>query len=282
MFPDADDITGNGGVGAVFGIDEAGTLWAYPLEAGPRLGQPVLAGTGFAAETLRPIVYQRPFSESSTHGLVGVVCDGLLYRHDVGYDQKVWLAKQIGNGWDGYQVAALGPPAAEYDDAVFDLYGASQLSGDLFLYRNRDGVFQYPYPKTGNGWQGFELWSAGDLNKDGLSDIFGISPAGDLYLYYGSPDGGFTTKSKVGYGWSGFDIAPGTDIDGDKLEDLVSRDAEGRLFFYRGLGEGRFATKVQIADGWGPLDPGPDCSASGPGELVILPWQQPLVAYTFF
>ncbi|MDR1393308.1 MAG: VCBS repeat-containing protein [Bifidobacteriaceae bacterium] len=133
------------------------------------------------------------------------------------------------------------------------------------------------HPKVGNGWQGYALYSAGDVNSDRWADIYGIDPAGDLYLSLGLRSGGFATKVRVGWGWSGFDIASGADINGDRIDDLIGRDQAGQVFFYRGLGKGRFATKVRIGDGWGPAGSGQDCSLNQPGQTQAFPWQQPLI-----
>ncbi|MDR1394190.1 MAG: hypothetical protein LBJ62_09540 [Bifidobacteriaceae bacterium] len=163
----------------------------------------------------------------------------------------------------------------------FDIFAVKGSTGDLFVYRSRDGVFLYPYPKVGNGWQGVDLWPAGAVRRNGLSDVYGIDSSGGLYWCRGLPGGGFATKVRVGYGWLGFDIASGADLDGDNQNDLIGRDSQGRVFFYRGLPDGRFATKVLVADGWLPSAvTGPDCSVRGPGKLVALPWEMPsMVAY---
>jgi hypothetical protein len=260
--------------GAVFGIDEEGTLWAYPGGPGGRLGKPVVVGTGFGGQTLQPVMSGYPFSISSTYSFWGFGCDGRLFQHIQGYSEGSPPAEQIGNGWTGFRATMAGDVAGH---AGGDLLAIKEPGGDLYLYRGSGPNYQFfwPYPKVGNGWQDFELLPAGDVNGDRRNDIYGIDSAGDLYLYRGLGEGRFATKVKVGNGWTGFDIASGMDLDGDDKADLIGRDDQGRLFFYRGLGNGRFATKVQVGNGWGPLDPGPDCSVTEIGQMVSLPWAAP-------
>jgi hypothetical protein len=108
VFPDGDDMRFIGGLGAVFGVDEVGTLWAYPLEEGPFLGEPVVAGVGFGSETLQRVSSGSWGDPGSTKSLVGVACDGLMYRHYLGYNEPPDPVERIGNGWSGYRTVLVG------------------------------------------------------------------------------------------------------------------------------------------------------------------------------
>ncbi|MCL1897259.1 MAG: VCBS repeat-containing protein, partial [Micrococcales bacterium] len=141
---------------------------------------------------------------------------------------------QIGNGWRGYRVIPCGDLTG---DGNPDLLAIKESTGDLFLYAgDGQGGFKYPYPKVGYGWKGYQLFPAGDVTKDGISDIVGIDAKGDLYLYAGKGNGTFHKKVKVGYGWKGYTLAAGADLNGDGIADLVGRDAAGNLYFYAGKG----------------------------------------------
>ncbi|MCL1897807.1 MAG: VCBS repeat-containing protein [Micrococcales bacterium] len=129
--------------------------------------------------------------------------------------------------------------------------GSQLRTGELFLYAGDGrGGFKYPYPKVGYGWQGYDLYAAGDVTRDGKADILSIDSKGDLYLYAGRGDGTFAKKVQTGNGWKGYDLAAGADLDGDRIADIVGRDGSGNLYFYKGNGDGSFAKKRLIATGW--------------------------------
>ncbi|MCL1897387.1 MAG: VCBS repeat-containing protein, partial [Micrococcales bacterium] len=165
-----------------------------------------------------------------------------------GPEKQVEKGRQIGQGWRDYRVIPAGDLTG---DGMADLLAIKISTGDLYLYAgDGQGGFQYPYPKVGNGWKGFDLYAAGDVNKDGKADILSVDSGGDLYLYSGNGNGTFAKRVKVGNGWAGYTLAAGADLDGDGIADIVSRDTRGNLFFYAGTGGGQFAKKVKIAEGW--------------------------------
>jgi hypothetical protein len=269
--------------GAVLGIDESGWLWAYPGGPGGKLGKPMAIGQDFESTDLYPTDgWLRPYASEaySTEAVVGVTCNGDMYRYQLGYlnhaDHPGFSGQQIGNGWSGYRIIPVGDVSGDWYP---DLLAVKEATGDLFLYRSYAALsrFYSPYPKVGNGWQDYELLPAGDLSGDGRNDILGINPAGDLYLYKGLGNGYFATKVKVGNGWTGYDLMAGADIDGDGLGDIMGRADDGRLFFYRGLGGGKFATKVQVGNGWGPSGVTKDCSdgTNSRGTMLRIPWLYP-------
>jgi hypothetical protein len=156
--------------------------------------------------------------------------------------------RQIGQGWSGYRVI----PAGDLNgDGNVDLLAIKEATGDLYLYAGKgDGGFQYPYPKVGYGWKGFDLYAASDVDKDGKADILSIDAQGDLYFYAGKGDGTFAKKIKVGYGWKGYDLSAGADLNGSGMADIVSRFSDGTLYFYAAKGGGLFSKKVQIGTGF--------------------------------
>ncbi|MCL1897388.1 MAG: VCBS repeat-containing protein [Micrococcales bacterium] len=161
---------------------------------------------------------------------------------------KAGTKRQIGQGWGGYTVIPAGDLTG---DGIIDLLAIKQSTGDLYLYAgDGKGGFKYPYPKVGNGWKGYSLYAAGDINNDGKADILSIDGKGDLYFYAGKGNGTFAKKIKVGNGWGGYELSAGADLNGDGYADIVSRDDDGQVFFYAAKGGGQFAKRVLIAQHW--------------------------------
>lgn len=92
--------------------------------------------------------------------------------------------------------------------------------------------------------------SAGDLNRDGRSDVIARNGAGSLYFYPGTATGLGTAKL-VGSGWSVMTSITGAgDMTGDGIPDVVATTAAGDVWLYRSYGNGGFAKAVKLASGW--------------------------------
>ncbi|MDR3359711.1 MAG: VCBS repeat-containing protein [Bifidobacteriaceae bacterium] len=264
--------------GAVLGIDEAGDLWAYPSRRDGRLGLPTRLGTGYGGSRLYPADGWLRLGES-TYNLWSVTAGGDLRRDSIRYKDTVDPSQgRIGWGWSPYGVTAAGDVNGDGRRLIgySDILAIDQATGDLYLYRQTGEASTFRAKlKVGNGWLGWRLLAAGDVDGDRRQDVFGVSPTGDLYLFRGRGGGYFHTKTKVGNGWSSFDIASGADLDGDRRGDLVGRDGKGDLYFYKGKGGGRFASKVKVGNGWGPTGGEPDPAVTGAGHTLPLPWHRP-------
>jgi hypothetical protein len=156
---------------------------------------------------------------------------------------------QLGNGWTTYTAIPAGDLTG---DGQPDLLGVDNATGLLYLYKWQAaaGAFSSAQ-RVGNGWQGWQLHAAGDLNGDGRGDIIGIDSRGDMFCYAGSGSGTFQKSVKCGNGWGAYELAAGASLDGDRLADIVGRDnATGDVYFYQGRGQGSFATKKHITIGW--------------------------------
>ena len=78
---------------------------------------------------------------------------------------------------------------------------AKAVIGDLFFYAgNGKGGFTGKLTRNGQGWTNVDLYPAGDLNGDGLADLYSRDSANRLWFYAGKP-GGFRTAVQVGSGW---------------------------------------------------------------------------------
>ena len=248
------DFDGDGR-GEILTVDGLGHLFRYSLLANNTLGpwQFLSGGSWLSTKVYAP----GDFDGDGLSDLIGVGSTGKMYLYPgTGklYHQypdggnPLGPKRQIGQGWAGYKVFPVGDLTG---DGIADLLAIKESTGELFLYAgNGRGGFKYPYPKVGWGWKGFDLYAAGDVNKDGKADILSIDQNGDLYFYAGRGNGTFAKRVKVGNGWTGYTLAAGADLNGDGLADIVSRDEDGNLFFYAGMGAGQFAKRVRIARGW--------------------------------
>jgi hypothetical protein len=156
---------------------------------------------------------------------------------------------KLGNGWNNY----IAIPAGDLTgDRQPDLLGVDRDTGKLYLYAWQPAQRHFATKRqVGNGWKGWDLHAAGDLNKDGKNDIISVAPNGDMYSYGGNGNGTFQTKKKSGNGWGAFTLVAGADLTGDGLADIVGRDVStGYVYFYRGLGAARFGTRVLVTTGW--------------------------------
>ncbi|MDR1392846.1 MAG: FG-GAP-like repeat-containing protein [Bifidobacteriaceae bacterium] len=171
-----------------------------------------------------------------------------LYRGD-GKGSLSTARVKLGNGWNSFLAVPSGDLTG---DGQPDLLGVDLSTGLLYLYRWNvaRGWFETKR-QVGNGWTGWDLYAAGDLNGDGRTDVLGIDSTGNMFCYHGKGDGTFQTKRQCGNGWGSFQLAAGADLTGDGLADIIGRDNQSRaVYFYRGLGAGRFATKRQVTSGW--------------------------------
>ncbi|MDR3359998.1 MAG: S8 family serine peptidase [Bifidobacteriaceae bacterium] len=236
---DSMSATLNGKVGAV-----TAKLMTYPGTAKGGLGQPVYAGFGWGALT---IYAPGDWNGDRKADLLARDAKGDLYLYP-GTGQGTFGARsKVGNGWTGYTAIPAGDLTS---DGKNDLVAIQNSTGKLFLYRgNGKGGFSGSYPQIGNGWTGWQLHAAGDLNSDGRNDILGIDYLGNLYRYNGRGSGYFLAKVKVGNGWSGFNLSAGASLDGDRYADIVGLSPDWKLYYYKGTG-GSFAKKIQIGQGF--------------------------------
>ncbi|MEV0966845.1 VCBS repeat-containing protein [Streptomyces sp. NPDC049910] len=82
----------------------------------------------------------------------------------------------------------------------------------------------------------------GDVNGDGLPDMFAVDGNDNLRLYGGTGDGAVATSLTLssGGGWAGALMTHRGDWTEDFYEDLVARKADGKLWLYPNNGQGEF------------------------------------------
>ena len=117
---------------------------------------------------------------------------------------------------------------------------------------NGSGGFSRPGRVVGWGWAGFtSVFSPGDVNGVGRTDVIAPTPGGLLYLYPGNGSGGWLQRRLIGRAWNQFStiISPG-DFNGDGRSDVLARGRDGSLRMYPGTGAGGFAAARIVGWGW--------------------------------
>ncbi|MGK5684221.1 FG-GAP-like repeat-containing protein [Actinoplanes sp. URMC 104] len=183
--------------------------------------------------------------------------DLLLYR---GNGKGYWIDGssniKVGTGWD--QFNHIFPVGDFTGDGRLDVAGRN-AAGEIRLYRsNGNGGWISSTPTViGTGWGSFtSIFSPGDFNGDGFTDVIARNTAGELKLYRGNGKGSWIDPSSnitVGTGWNQFNLifSPG-DFTGDGFADVIGRNAAGELKLYRGNGKGGWlsSTPTTIGTGW--------------------------------
>jgi hypothetical protein len=241
------DMTGDGR-GEVLAVDLSGRLRLFPgTVSGFNPAHTLPGPAGLAGSR---IYGPGDWSNDKKADLAVIDQRGDLWLHQGDGRGKLSAGRvKLGNGWSTFMAVPAGDLTG---DGQPDLLGVDLATGLLYLYKWRaaDGRF-LTRVRVGNGWLGWQLHAAGDLNGDGRGDILGIDARGDLYCYPGKGDGTFFSKKKCGNGWGTYQLVAGSDLTGDKYADIVGRDnATGAVYFYKGQGQGQFATRKQAATGW--------------------------------
>ncbi|MFF1632896.1 GH25 family lysozyme [Leifsonia sp. NPDC058248] len=164
---------------------------------------------------------------------------------------------QIGSGWNIFDTI-LGPGDINGDGNP-DLV-ARRPDGSLWRYASTNAASSSPTfaggAQIGSGWNVFtDVFSAGDLNGDGKTDLIGRTPAGVLFLYAGTGSGRFASGIQISTGWNVFQqVLSVGDLNGDKRPDLVGLRSDGSISYYANA-------HTTAASGW--FVPGRVLSVSG-------------------
>ncbi|WP_329216874.1 VCBS repeat-containing protein [Streptomyces sp. NBC_01485] len=90
----------------------------------------------------------------------------------------------------------------------------------------------------------------GDVNGDGMPDLFAVDGSNNLRLYGGTGGGKLATTLPLssGGGWNGALLTHRGDWTEDFYEDLVARRSDGKLWLYPNSGQGEFTedTKQEV------------------------------------
>ncbi|MEW1906604.1 VCBS repeat-containing protein [Streptomyces sp. NPDC086147] len=211
------------------------------------------------------------------HGLHARDTTGRLWEYDGTHSATAPLdtRSETGTGWQTYTaISSLSPytqgpfswdtirPSAT-TRGLGDLV-ARDASGTLWYYDRQagSGSTYAARVRIGPGWNAYDrIAGAGDLDRDGLTDLLARDKSGILWFYAGTgrltDNNRFTARVRVGGGWQAYDrLAGGADLSGDGRADLLARDKSGILWLYKGTGNATvpYATRVRIGGGWQAYD----------------------------
>ncbi|WP_328462911.1 FG-GAP-like repeat-containing protein [Actinoplanes sp. NBC_00393] len=201
----------------------------------------------------------KPVRDFNSDGLVDVVgrtAQGelRLYRGN-GKNGFLDDGVSFGSGFSGFTAVFS---SGDFDrDGLADVIGRNS-AGTLLLYRGngKGGYVDGRGISIGTGWSSLNsLFSPGDFDRDGFTDVIGRTSQGELLLYRGNGKDGFLNSNgiSVGTGWSSLNsLFSPSDFDRDGLADVIARNSLGDLLLYRGNGKNGFlnARGIVIGTGW--------------------------------
>ncbi|MBM2615708.1 VCBS repeat-containing protein [Actinoplanes sp. LDG1-06] len=211
VFP-VGDFTGDGALD-VAGRNSAGDIKLYRSngKGGWISSTPTTIGNGWSSFTA--IFSPGDFNGD---GFVDVIARNtagklLMYR---GNGKGSWIDPssniEVGSGWN--QFSLIFSPGDFTGDGFPDVIGRNS-AGELKLYRGngKGGWLNGTNPDTvGTGWNQFnQIFSPGDFNGDGFTDVIARNAAGELKLYRGNGKGSWidpSTNINIGTGWNQFNL----------------------------------------------------------------------------
>ncbi|MBL8008294.1 MAG: FG-GAP repeat protein [Ignavibacteria bacterium] len=162
------------------------------------------------------------------------------------YGNSICTAGDI-NG-DGYSDVVIGAPeyslsSSSKEGAVYAYYGSAAGLSDTsnWLVTGQSQGYKL----------GFSVYTAGDVNGDGYSDVIAGAPdSNKAFVYFGSasglsvnPDWSATSSSNTGFGYS---VSAAGDNNGDGFSDVIigAPGGTGQAFVYNGSASGLSSNSV--------------------------------------
>ncbi len=162
----------------------------------------------------------------------------------------------VGGGWNTVRYASLSPDLT--GDRRPDVVAVHAATGALRVYPGT-GAGRLGTPRSsGSGWNRMAaVIPAGDQNRDGRNDLFGIGGTGALAFYAGRADGTVAAGVVVGRGYQNYrSVTASADRTGDGTPDGVAvRASDGALVVMAARGNGALGAPVAVAGGWDVLSP---------------------------
>ncbi|WP_344386479.1 VCBS repeat-containing protein [Asanoa iriomotensis] len=248
-----------------------GELWLYPgtgsFTTDAILGQPIRVGTGWSQFDL---IFSGDFNRDGKSDIVGRrPSDGTLWVYpgtgSFVTDQVLSAPTRIGVGWNQFSAIFTGD---FNQDGKSDVVARGAADNVLVVYPGTGALTTdavvLPPTRVGVGWGDLGLFSSGDFNQDGKSDIVArrISD-GVLLLWPGT--GSLTTDRvvnpgiQVGIGWGVMNALTAGDFNQDGKSDVVVRSTtDATLWMYPGTGSLTpnqiLTSPKRVGIGWGGMD----------------------------
>jgi SpoIID/LytB domain protein len=207
-----------------------------------------VVGTGFQRYT--KVLTAGAWNADASSDVMVRLADGTLWLYPGTASGSLSSPHRIGYGWNVHNLVI---PVGDFDGDGHSDLAARRADGKLILYSgNGSGGFLRAGRVVGNGWGSFtSVFSPGDFNGDGRSDVIARAPGGLLYLYPGNGSGGWLQRRLIGRGWNAFStIISSGDFNGDGRSDVLGRRWDGTLWMYPGSGTGGFGAARAVGAGW--------------------------------
>jgi hypothetical protein len=168
-------------------------------------------------------------------------------------------------------------------DGRGDVLAIDATTGALVLYPAKaGGGLGAPKTLVASGLAGHGLYSPGDWDGDGRSDVITVDKQGVMWLYSGDGKGNLAKARKIGQGWGGYRVVPSGDLTKDGKPDLLAIDQAGKLWVYESTGYGGFKPgRLAAGHGWVGLDlyAAGDLTGDGKADILMIDQSGNLYAY---
>ena len=148
-------------------------------------------------------------------------------------DNPLWLASYPSAPSDN-----AGPiPASWSTYSIWQYADSGKFAGDQNVWAGDYAGLQRFATGTPRTDPTRKVFSPGDFDGDGISDLIQRRANGELWLHSGDGSGGYPVSRRIGTGWEIYDSLVGVgDYNGDGRNDIVARKLDGSLWFYAGTG----------------------------------------------
>ena len=229
-------------------VGRTGYLRMYPGNGATGWKPTRVIGTGFKG--FSKIFTAGTWDVDAISDVMAQKADGSLWLYPGTAAGPLGPPRKVGSGWRSYNLVF---PAGDLGgDGLSDLV-ARRLDGAIVLFSgNGSGGFLKNPRVIGAGWRSYtSVFSPGDFDGDGKSDVIARSSAGLLYLYPGNGTGGWFPRRLIGSGWNVYStLMSSGDLSGDGRSDILGRGPDGRLWLSRGDGAGGLLPRQLVGSGW--------------------------------
>ena len=159
---------------------------------------------------------------------------------------------QIGSGFGAYDMEF---PVGDFNgDGRSDFFARSKADGSLWMFSaTAGGGVSSPVQVTPSMWDKRTLFSPGDFDGDGATDLMAVEADRTIRLFSGDGRGGWKRYLDIGREWDGtqqwFSVG---DTTGDGRSDVYFTLNDGTLRRLNGTGDGAFASVSTTSSGWAP------------------------------